>query len=355
MKIFRFIFKILLLLLIISLVISGTLIAYLSLTEYKPSPVEKLEIHGLNKQQPGAHRSFSLLTWNIGYCGLGKGEDFFYDGGKSTRPEFGNYQNYLNGVYNLLSKQDSIDFILLQEVDKDAKRSYFINQIELMANNFKDFNYQFARNYFVKFIPFPIFSPMAKVEAGLLQLQRYKPVEAQRFSAPVNFSWPKRIFFLDRCFMVTKYILDNNKQLVVINLHNSAFDEGSVLRSGEMKLLKDLMTLEYTIGNYVIAGGDWNQNPPGFDTKMFITGESKITRHIEPGNSIFPKGWTWAFDSSRPTNRDVDKAYSKGYTPVSIIDYFLLSPNISIEEVRTITNGFGYSDHHPVYLRVHLN
>jgi endonuclease/exonuclease/phosphatase family metal-dependent hydrolase len=195
---------------------------------------------------------------------------------------------------------------------------------------------------------------MGKVSAGLMQLQRFKPIEATRYSSPVNFTWPKRIFFLDRCFLVTKYLLDNNKQLVIINLHNSAFDDGVVLRQGEIKLLKDLMMLEYNVGNYVIAGGDWNMSPPAAGTSPFKSGESVKGGYQEIDKNIFPADWQWVFDSAYPTNRDANVAYSKGYTPVNLIDFFLITPNIAVNEIRTLSYGFSYSDHNPVYLRVRL-
>ena len=65
---------------------------------------------------------------------------------------------------------------------------------------------------------------------------------------------------LDRCFLLSRLALPDGKELVLINTHNEAFDDGSQ-RNQQMAVLKELMLKEYEKGNYVITGGDWNLNP----------------------------------------------------------------------------------------------
>ena len=76
---------------------------------------------------------------------------------------------------------------------------------------------------------------------------------------------------LDRCFVVSRFNLSNGKDLVLMNTHNSAYDAGGKLRDAEMPIIRDLMIEEYEKGNYVVAGGDWNQNPPGYDFNLSIS------------------------------------------------------------------------------------
>lgn len=354
MRVFNIVWRTLLFLVIVAVVLSGGIIIFLTITDYQPKPMEELPVMGTSLIKGDPKNDFTFLTWNIGYAGLGRETDFFYDGGKMVRPSLQQYQVYLNGIYNILSHADTLDYLLLQEVDKDAKRSYFINQVELIANNLHDFTYSFARNYDVKFIPFPFFAPMAKVTAGLMSINRFKPSESMRISAPVNFSWPKRIFFLDRCLLVMRFPLVGGKTLIVINLHQSAWAEGANLRKYEMKLLKETVQKEYEHGNYVVAGGDWNQSPPGYISVPFKTGDKiRYYENIAEKESL-PKGWKYVYDLSVPTNRDVDAPYKKGTTRTSIIDYYLVSPNIEVKDIRVLNNGFAFSDHHPVYLRVKL-
>ncbi|MDB5226525.1 MAG: endonuclease/exonuclease/phosphatase family protein, partial [Bacteroidota bacterium] len=164
-----------------------------------------------------------------------------------------------------------------------------------------------------------------------------------KYAFPSNFSWPKGLFFLDRCFMKIRFDLKNGKQLVVINTHNSAYDGGE-LKKKEMAYFKKFLEEEYEKGNYVIVGGDWNQIPPGYKPLKENSGYEEM--HV-PAN-FAGEGWTFAFDGNTPSNRKVDKAYEPGKTYTTVIDFYLLSPNVELIEVKGLPNGFEYSDHQPV-------
>ncbi|WP_293181125.1 hypothetical protein, partial [Oceanithermus sp.] len=66
-----------------------------------------------------------------------------------------------------------------------------------------------------------------------------------------------------------------------------------------------------------------------------------------------PSGWTWAYDATTPSNRAVNRPWQPGVNYVTVIDGFLVSPNVKVEEVHTENLDFAYSDHQPV--RVRLN
>jgi endonuclease/exonuclease/phosphatase family metal-dependent hydrolase len=354
MRVFKCILWSVLYLLIGVISIIAGFLAYLTWTDYQPKPMEELSIKGSTGTKADPGREFSMLTWNIGYAGLGQEMDFFYDGGIHVRPELSQYQSYLNGVYNIVTHADTLDFILLQEVDIDAKRSYFINQADLITNALPSFIYSYAINYNVKYIPFPILKPMGKVKAGLLTLSRFQSSESVRISSPKNFAWPKRTLFLDRCWLMMRFPLIGGKDLLVVNIHLSAWDEGVALRKEEIRLVEEWALKEYNQGNYIIVGGDWNQSPPCMLTASCESGDLMKKLTAQASKSILNNEWKYVFDARVPTNRDVDKAYQKGRTKTSIIDYFLVSPNIQIREIKTLYNGFAFSDHHPVYLRVRL-
>jgi endonuclease/exonuclease/phosphatase family metal-dependent hydrolase len=154
--------------------------------------------------------------------------------------------------------------------------------------------------------------------------------------------------------MKVRYNLADEKQLVLINTHNSAFDDAADMRQQELDLLSQVMENEYTKGNYVIVGGDWNQNPVPFKTETIKDGNvvKEITPPI-PANFL-PQGWQWAFDPNHPSNRDVNESYSKGKTPTTIIDFFILSPNIELRSITTLVTDFDVSDHQPVRMSVEL-
>ena len=158
---------------------------------------------------------------------------------------------------------------------------------------------------------------------------------------------------LDRCFVLSRFKLQNGKELVLINTHNSAYDAGGKLREMEMPLIRDLMLKEYKKGNYVIAGGDWNQNPPTFK-KDELNGSYPGEDRVLMNASLFPGKWQIVYDPNHPTNREIKAPLTPGKTKVTVIDFFILSPNIEAERIKVLSQNFQNSDHEPVYMRLKI-
>jgi endonuclease/exonuclease/phosphatase family metal-dependent hydrolase len=291
--------------------------------------------------------TFDVMIWNIGYCGLNAEMDFFYDGGQMVRPAKEQSLANLQGVTEFLTRNDSIEFILLQEVDVNSRRSYHVNQNEMFDQEMRDHQSFTGINYQVPYVPLPLKEPMGKVKSGLQTLSAYPPVSSVRWSFPGNFSWPMSLFMLDRCFLVNRYPVPGG-ELLVINTHNSAYDDGS-LRIEQMHYLREFILNEYQKGNYVLVGGDWNQCPPGIETH--IEGyRFDTTSFIEIPGNFLPAGWKWVWDENVPTNRRVGTPYDKNTSLTTIIDYFLLSPNLEYKGIKTHNMEFVFSDHQPVLL-----
>lgn len=292
--------------------------------------------------------TFNLLIWNIGYAGLDASMDFFYDGGKQMRPgEEGVIAN-LKGIAEALAPHKERDFVLLQEVDRDSKRSYHHNQVEVIESHLHPSCAWFGQNYKVAFVPIPLKEPMGKVDSGLLTLSRHAASRVVRHAFPGNYGWPVNLFMLDRCFLVSRFPLKGGRELLVINTHNSAYDDGS-LRKQQMKFLKDYLLSEYAKGNYIIVGGDWNQSPFGLPPELPAHRfDTENLTYVEQGYPA-PE-WTWAYDPGLPTNRRVTTPYDRATSLTTIIDYYLLSPNLEVLDVSTMDLDFQYSDHQPVTL-----
>ncbi|MGB8491625.1 MAG: endonuclease/exonuclease/phosphatase family protein [Bacteroidales bacterium] len=326
------------------------IIIYAVISDYKPGPTETI----YTSEKPGRladSAEISLLTWNIGYCGLDKDMDFFYDGGTGVfTPEKKCLQN-LNAVKTFLAGNDSIDFFLIQEIDKKSRRSYRMNEYDTLCRLLKGYEDFFAKNYDVFFVPVPVTSPMGKVLSGIATYSRYDPSSSVRYSFPGEYGFPKQLFMLDRCFLVNRYPTINGKELLVINTHNEAFDPGEI-RNAQMAYLREFLLAEYAKGNYVITGGDWNQSPPDFKPEFAV---NKVNEDQMMINSDFlPKEWKWVYDNKVPSNRSVVKAYDQATTPTTVIDLFLLSPNIREISAGCIDLGFRNSDHNPVRIKVKL-
>lgn len=319
--------------------------------DYRP---EETTVVGTNSRAPALSdtSSFSLLIWNIGYAGLDASMDFFYDGGDQMRPDEEGVIDNLKGIIETLSPYRENDFVMLQEVDVDSKRSYHHNQAGMIEGRLQPSGSWFGLNYKVAFVPIPPKEPMGKVTSGLLTLSTHSPSRVVRYSFPGNYSWPMNLFMLDRCFLVSRFPLTGGKELLVINTHNSAYDDGS-LRKQQMEYLQDFLLTEYVRGNYIIVGGDWNQSPYGLPPEL--PSHRFDTVNLTYVEADYPApGWTWAYDPEVPTNRRVTTPYDRSVSLTTIIDYYLVSPNIKVLNVNTLDLDFKYSDHQPVTLNVQL-
>ncbi len=345
------IIKIFLIIIAIPIVLVGILLVYTSVVDYKPEKIEN--VYKSEKAETlNDTLEYNLMIWNLGYCSLSADMDFFYDGGANVRNTEENTKRNLEAVKTFLLKYPNIDFFLLQEVDKESKRSYKMNEFAEISETLSAYKPFFAVNYDVDFVPQPITEPMGSVLSGVATFSKYEPIISDRYAFPGSFSFPVGLFMLDRCFLVNRYKLQNNKELLIINTHNSAYDDGT-LRKGEMEYLNKFLIEEYAKGNYVLVGGDWNQSPPNFEPKF--SGEvfdSEDFMKIE--EDYLPKDWNWVYSADIPTNRRVKKPYTKGETATTVIDFYLLSPNIEKIETSNVDLSFQNSDHQPVLLKIKL-
>ncbi len=344
------ILKLFLYLIIIIIIAFGIFLIYASVNDYKPQ--EKITVFTSdNPDILSDTTTYSIMIWNIGYCGLNKEMDFFYDGGKQVRPSENKVEENIQGVKSYIQKNANTDFILIQEVDKKSKRSYYFNEFDTLANTFPERTSVFGTNYDVFFVPTPPTDPMGKVNGGLMTISKYTPLTSVRHSFPGNYSWPTSLFMLDRCFLVNRYKLANEKELLIINTHNSAYDDGT-LKAQQMIYLKSFLKKEYKKGNYIVVAGDWNQCPPNFKSHFKENIPDTVVRTYI-ATDYLPK-WTWLYDNTLPTNRRVTTPYKKGKTLTTVIDFLLLSPNIKGVSVKNIDVGFEFSDHQPVKAKIKL-
>jgi len=330
-------------------------LAYITITDYRPAKVINLRAGDkpitaelLDKD------TINFITWNIGYAGLGAGMDFFYDGGTKVRPTKKMVVKYLNGIKHFVSTHDSIDFWYIQEIDLHSHRSYYFNEVKSISQAKSGSHAVFAKNYDCPFVPVPIYDPLGRVKSGLMTFTDFPYTEATRYAYPLIAKWPNKLFLLDRCFILMRFPLANGKDLVIMNTHNSAYVYDSLQRVKELNILKYKMLEEYSKGNYVIAGGDWNANPPNFKPQGNYAGDRFVPTKVRMSSKTFPSAWHWAYDPTTPTNRQNYKSFVRGENGTTTIDYFILSPNIHLLNVKAIDLNFADSDHNPVFMKVAL-
>lgn len=361
-------------LLIIALV-PGTLLAWLTITEYRPKNQETADTAILKElalehtvKNPSSHttdepaenipenkRLLRILSWNTGYAGLDANTDFFMDGGKMVNPKSqAAVEQNLSAIADFL-EQGNYDLCLLQEVDRGSARTGNTDELNYYSEQ-TGLGFSYAPNYRCRFVPYPL-PPIGKIDSGIATLSNLKMSENPvRVSLPCPFRWPVRLANLKRCLLTTRYpVTGTDRELVVVNLHLEAYDGGEGKKAQTDALMKFLQE-EYKKGNYVIAGGDFNQTFPGSLDAFPIKGPKLWTPGIVE-EDMLPNGWNLAYDTASPSCRLLNQPYdpNSSDTQYYVIDGFITSPNVKIASIKTVDLTFANSDHNPVKLQVTLD
>jgi endonuclease/exonuclease/phosphatase family metal-dependent hydrolase len=365
------ILKILLTLVIVLIVFMVGFIITLQAFEFRPDDITTLTVtdnlENISDNYVNSDESLTIITFNTGYASLSETEDFVMDGGEKAKMDTeAEVIENLEGISSILENNPA-DIYLLQEVDVDSHRSYSINQLDYY-HDILGKSSVLAYNYRCIFVPFPLSldQMMGKVNSGIVTFSDYHTESAERHQLPGSFDWPVSLANLKRAMLITKYPIKNSeKYLVVINVHLSAYDDGT-MRLQEMEALKQVMQDEYEAGNYVLVGGDFNQTFPAAYTIDGDNGEI-INYYYELKDENFwqayPMEEDWLIgndfsfgaDITTPTCRLLHQPYDSvnlENNQYYVIDGFILSNNLTINDITTLDQDFIYSDHNPVKITV---
>ncbi len=348
------------LLLLLVLVVGGYLI-YLTATYYRIPDNQTIEVSNNAQATMQVGKEYTAATYNIGFGAYTPDYTFFMDEGimkdgtktvgkRSTAVSKESVEKCTKGSVDLI-KSLNADFILLQEVDTTSTRSFQVNQKDAFADGFPSFGNAYASNFHTGFLAYPIMEPHGIANAGVMTLSDVYVDDAYRRSYPIDESFPTKFFDCDRCFLIERIPVDNGKELVLINNHMSAYDEGGKIRAQQFDMLVDVIEDEYEKGNYVVIGGDWNHALCGSEA-MYPSAQQVPPWISTFDESDLPRG----FKVVRADNieqvascRGDDIPYEKGYTYTATVDGFVVSANVDAK-AKNIDGEFKYSDHNPVTL-----
>lgn len=327
-----------------------SLVAYLTVTEYRPEERQTAEWSQIrNGNSVSIGNQMTIYSWNIGYAGLDAASDFFMDGGSKVNPTAEDVENNLGAIKDFISSQTA-DAWLLQEVDVNSARTGYVNELDAISETHGG-SFALAYNYKCDFVPIP-FPPIGKIESGIATFTTGCVKEdPERIALPCPFSWPVSIANLKRCLLITRLAVEGgDKDVVLVNLHLEAYDDGDG-KIAQTKLLMGVLQQEYEKGNYVIAGGDFNQSFPGVLDKYPINGDVWTPGLLE--ESALPNGFQYAFDGDCASCRLLNQPYQEN-SQLYVIDGFIVSPNVQVDLVKTVALDFANSDHNPVKLQITL-
>lgn len=320
-------------------------------TDYDPENIEHLIASGENNNMLAAEEPLRISIFNIGYGGLDASQDFFMDGGSGSKSlSLKQTQKNIEGAIDYL-EMSSADIAILQEVDIDSKRSYKVNEYDMIISALSKYNDVSTLYYKVPFVPVPFNAPMGKVEMSLLTLSKSQISKGTRYKLPNERKIPDKFFLLDRCIMESVHPLDNGKNLVVLNIHLSAYDSKGTVKKEQLRWIENYIESADLENNYYVFGGDWNL------VMTDTSGEDKSSQRaywIEKPKDFKAGGFEWYYDEKVNTVRELDAPYQNGKTFERVIDGYLVSPNVEVLAVETVDLGFENSDHNPVLLDIKL-
>jgi endonuclease/exonuclease/phosphatase family metal-dependent hydrolase len=322
------------------------------------------------------NEEYTALTFNIGFGAYDHDFSFFLDEGlmadgtstvgsesRAASREAAE-RNTATIVSQALAEQP--DILLFQEVDVQADRSWDVDQrAQILEALPAGTWYDYATNFHSGYLFYPPTKPIGKiVDAGLLTISAYEITVAERRSLPVSDAFPTKYFDLDRCISVSRLPVDGATgtstasgtdaqapELVLINVHPSAYDEGGIIRAQQMEMIADIMAEEYARGNYVIVGGDFNHAFGGSE-QLFMGGMQRpewvqaFDEQLLPAN--FHVVLADNYDSIG-TCRDTSITYQPGVNYEVVIDGFIVSDNVEARAMNIDADYLG-SDHNPVRL-----
>ena len=350
--------KIVLCVLLVCVLVVGGYLAYVMIAYHRIEDYSVQEINSVTEDTVRAEDEYKIISYNIGFAAYTPDFGFFMDGGKESRAKSeDSVKSVISGVGDFL-KNENPDFIFIEEVDKDATRSYRYDEEAALREKLTGYNSTFTVNYDSPYLFYPLNKPHGKSYAGMMTLSKYNIEGSVRRSLPIENGFMKFVD-LDRCYTVSRLPVNNNKELVLYTLHLSAYTSDGTIATEQLSMLISDMQAEYEKGNYCVAGGDFNKDLLGNSGEIFGVDGSEYTWAQPIDETLFNNTnlkTVVPFDADNPipSCRNADGPYNDNQF-VLTVDGFIVSDNITVSGSNVYDLAFKYSDHNPVYMTFKLN
>ena len=343
--------KVLLCIVLALVLVVGAYVAYVFIDYHRIGDMELTPEGDAAREELAAGESYTVLSYNIGFGAYEDDYGFFMDGGtESWAWSEECLTANVDAIAAFLAKQKA-DFYLLQEVDIDSTRSYHVDERQPIYQALTGMSHVFAQNYDSPFLMYPLTQPHGASRSGLLTFSPAAISSARRVELPIENSVMKLVD-LDRCYSVSRIPVNGSKELVLYDLHLSAYTSDGAIATEQLKLLLADMQAEYEAGNWCVAGGDFNKDLLGDSAQYFGEADQEYSWAQPIPDGIFD-GYDITLvapldeNAPVPSCRNADSAYHEGQY-VLTVDGFMVTKNVAVESAEVINTGFQWSDHNPV-------
>ena len=203
-----------------------------------------------------------VMTWNIRF-GIGR-LPFFGDscGDRSIFTE----QEVLDALELIAAKIDEVnpDILLLQEVDRESKRTAYIDQVQWILDH-TNLNYgAYASMWQAQVIPS---DGIGRIDAGNVVMSKLEIESAQRIQLPLRTDQSSltQMFYLRRNILKAKIAIPDQDSFYAVSVHATAFATDDT-KQKHIDKFKEVLDEMAAAGDVFVAGGDLNSVPPGGET-----------------------------------------------------------------------------------------
>ena len=184
----------------------------------------------------GSSPELTVVASNLGFGAYGPDFDFFMDGGSGSVAKSAQcVEDNIKGTAEAIKELDP-DFLMFQEVDVAGTRSHDVNEYELLRSEFFGDDSVFVQNYDSPYLAWPPYAPHGANKAGLATFSDCLIADTTRRSLPISEGFSK-FLDLDRCYSISRIPTSSGVDLVLFNVHLSAYGADESIMKGQRDML----------------------------------------------------------------------------------------------------------------------
>jgi endonuclease/exonuclease/phosphatase family metal-dependent hydrolase len=206
-----------------------------------------------------------VLVWNVQFCGSRR-HRFFYDGGRAVSVPEGDVRGSIAAMSAAL-RQEVPDLVVLQEVDRDSRRTRRIDQHAALLEAGGWASHASTPYHRVRYVPYPNHEHLGRVDMALSVFSRFHIAKARHHPLPLLKEGRVRQWFnLRRAALELHLPVAGGGTLRLFDTHLSAFSRGDGTLAAQIAVLDSLLCDAEREGAWLLAG-DLNALPPGDDPR----------------------------------------------------------------------------------------